>query len=198
MTLPKKEGEITQNASLPTWMRLFTFYLGNIRTENTTERENKNRIIPNWDKGLVLSQHFLSFLNLFIRRGYIMEKFKNIHWINDYFQRNEFMDIYISPLRLPTYYRTNLEVMLTILMCGSFSQGAAPFLVCATSGTTVLGAFDPLEEIADVCERHGLWLHVDVSSSVCTYLCNFLVFLQLWWEGFLWNPQLFFYLNVYF
>lgn len=79
MTLPKKEVEITQNASLPTWMRLCTFYLGNIRTENTTERENKNRIIPNWDKGLVLSQHFLSFLNLFIRRGYIMEKFKNIH-----------------------------------------------------------------------------------------------------------------------
>lgn len=79
MTLPKKGLEITQNASLPTWMRLFTFYLGNIRTENTTERENKNRIIPNWDKGLVLSQHFLSFLNLFIRRGYIMEKFKNIH-----------------------------------------------------------------------------------------------------------------------
>lgn len=79
MNLPKKELEIILNASLPVRMRLFTFYLGNLRTENTTERENKNRIIPNWDKGLVLSQHFLSFLSLFIRRGYIMEKFKNIH-----------------------------------------------------------------------------------------------------------------------
>ena len=27
----------------------------------------------------------------------------------------------------------------------------------------MLGAFDPLEAIADVCQHHGLWLHVDVS-----------------------------------
>lgn len=77
-----------------------------------------------------------------------------------------------------------MMMILIILTCGSFSQGAAPFLVCATSGTTVLGAFDPLDEIADVCERHGLWLHVDVSSSGCAYLLNFLAFWQLWWEVF--------------
>lgn len=42
-------------------------------------------------------------------------------------------------------------------------QGSEPLFVCATSGTTVLGAFDPLDAIADICARHGLWLHVDVS-----------------------------------
>ncbi|KAM9319889.1 cysteine sulfinic acid decarboxylase [Gastrophryne carolinensis] len=43
------------------------------------------------------------------------------------------------------------------------SEGFVPFLVSATCGTTVLGAFDPLSDIAIVCEEHGLWLHVDAA-----------------------------------
>uniref|UniRef100_A0A4W6EZB2 Glutamate decarboxylase like 1 n=1 Tax=Lates calcarifer TaxID=8187 RepID=A0A4W6EZB2_LATCA len=46
------------------------------------------------------------------------------------------------------------------------SEGAVPFMVNATAGTTVLGAFDPIEEIADICEKYNLWLHVDVTNSV--------------------------------
>lgn len=42
-------------------------------------------------------------------------------------------------------------------------RGFTPLCVCATSGTTVLGAFDPIEAIADVCEKHSLWLHVDAA-----------------------------------
>ncbi|XP_031950002.1 cysteine sulfinic acid decarboxylase isoform X2 [Corvus moneduloides] len=45
------------------------------------------------------------------------------------------------------------------------AEGSEPLFVCATSGTTVLGAFDPLDAIADVCARHGLWLHVDGPSN---------------------------------
>ncbi|KAL5010423.1 hypothetical protein ScPMuIL_012728 [Solemya velum] len=40
-------------------------------------------------------------------------------------------------------------------------QGKFPIFVNATMGTTVLGAYDPLEKIADICEAHGLWLHAD-------------------------------------
>ncbi|KAM8967072.1 acidic amino acid decarboxylase GADL1 [Pelodytes ibericus] len=43
------------------------------------------------------------------------------------------------------------------------AEGAVPFIVIATSGTTVLGAFDPLDEIAEICEKHKLWFHVDAS-----------------------------------
>jgi sulfinoalanine decarboxylase/sulfinoalanine decarboxylase/aspartate 1-decarboxylase len=41
------------------------------------------------------------------------------------------------------------------------SKGFIPIYVNATAGTTVLGAFDPIDKIADITEKYKIWLHVD-------------------------------------
>ncbi len=40
-------------------------------------------------------------------------------------------------------------------------DGGRPFFVCATLGTTVRGAYDPIAPLADLREKHGFWLHGD-------------------------------------
>jgi glutamate/tyrosine decarboxylase-like PLP-dependent enzyme len=41
--------------------------------------------------------------------------------------------------------------------------GVRPIAVVATMGTTNTGAIDDIDAIADVCVRHGVWLHVDAA-----------------------------------
>uniref|UniRef100_A0A8C6Q4D7 Glutamate decarboxylase 1 n=1 Tax=Nothobranchius furzeri TaxID=105023 RepID=A0A8C6Q4D7_NOTFU len=50
-----------------------------------------------------------------------------------------------------------------ILFLCSCLQGYVPVYVNATAGTTVFGAFDPINDIADICEKYNMWLHVDAA-----------------------------------
>jgi aromatic-L-amino-acid decarboxylase len=43
------------------------------------------------------------------------------------------------------------------------AAGWLPFAAVATVGTTSTSSIDPVESIADVCERYKLWFHVDAS-----------------------------------
>ena len=43
--------------------------------------------------------------------------------------------------------------------------GYTPVLVCATVGTTSTTAIDPLAELGPICQKYGVWLHVDAAYA---------------------------------
>lgn len=51
--------------------------------------------------------------------------------------------------------------VLEQLIQKSLDEGRIPFFCGCTSGTTVLSAFDQLDQIRRVCNNFGLWMHVD-------------------------------------
>ena len=45
------------------------------------------------------------------------------------------------------------------------ARGFTPVLVCATVGTTSTTAIDPLAELGPICQKYGVWLHVDAAYA---------------------------------
>ena len=53
------------------------------------------------------------------------------------------------------------------------AEGFAPFVVIASAGTTNTGSVDPLRAIAGVCQREGLWMHVDGAFGASVLLTKY-------------------------
>jgi aromatic-L-amino-acid decarboxylase len=48
---------------------------------------------------------------------------------------------------------------------GDIAAGVKPICVIPTIGTTSTTSIDPVNAIADICERHNVWMHVDAAYS---------------------------------
>ncbi len=51
------------------------------------------------------------------------------------------------------------------------AAGCLPMAVVATAGTTSTTSIDPIQAIADVCAREGIWLHVDAAYAGSAAIC---------------------------
>jgi aromatic-L-amino-acid decarboxylase len=60
------------------------------------------------------------------------------------------------------------------------AAGRRPCAVVAATGTTATTALDPVARVADVAERHGLWLHVDAALAGTAMICPEFRWM---WEG---------------
>lgn len=64
--------------------------------------------------------------------------------------------------RIPVNDRFEMDpAALRGAIAADIESGLQPFAIIGTAGTVNTGATDPLAEIADIAEAHGLWFHVD-------------------------------------
>ena len=63
------------------------------------------------------------------------------------------------------------------------SNGYAPCCVVATVGTTSTTSIDPVEAIAEICEKYNIWLHIDAAYAGVTALLPEMNWITKGWES---------------
>lgn len=74
----------------------------------------------------------------------------------------------------------------------SFARNEKPFFVAATCATTLMGAYDPIDAMYEICHKHDIWLHADGSFGGSLILSDQHRYLMNGIEktdSFTWNPH---------
>ena len=67
---------------------------------------------------------------------------------------------HVRRIPVDSYFRLRMDLLERAIE-EDRRAGATPFCVVAAAGTVNTGAIDPIDDIADLCKREDLWLHVD-------------------------------------
>lgn len=65
-------------------------------------------------------------------------------------------------------YRIDLRALAAAIRADR-DAGMRPFCVVATAGTTNTGSTDDLNGVADICQREGIWFHIDGAFGAMAY-----------------------------
>ena len=77
---------------------------------------------------------------------------------------------YVRKVPVDSEFRMRVDA-LSEMVEHDKKAGLKPFCVVATLGTTSSTSVDPVQEIADLCAKHNLWLHADTAyAGVCAIL----------------------------
>jgi L-2,4-diaminobutyrate decarboxylase len=75
----------------------------------------------------------------------------------------------VQPVPVDERFRLRVDALESAL-AAAHQRGRRPIAVVASAASTATGAFDPLDPIADFCQAHDLWLHVDGAHGAAAVL----------------------------
>jgi aromatic-L-amino-acid decarboxylase len=85
----------------------------------------------------------------------------------------------LRPIPTDGAHRMRVD-LLERAIAGDVAAGRRPCAVIGSAGATATGSFDPLQQIAALAQRNGLWLHVDAAMAGSAMIC---ADMRAKWEG---------------